>query len=131
MPEAIQPGLAAERSLVVKEEHTAARWGSGPLLVLSTPQMVALMEGAAVDAVDPLLPPGYQTVGGRLDIRHVAPTPMGWEVTARAELVEVEGRRLAFRVKARDRAGEVGEGLHHRFIVEVASFMRRAQSRGE
>ena len=125
MPEAIQPGLAAERSLMVGEEHTAARWGSGPLLVLSTPQMVALMEGAAVDAVD------YQTVGGRLDIRHVAPTPMGWKVTARAELVEVEGRRLAFRVEARDRAGAVGEGLHYRFIVEVATFMRRARSRGD
>ncbi|OGO05433.1 MAG: hypothetical protein A2Y73_06350 [Chloroflexi bacterium RBG_13_56_8] len=131
MFDTIQPGLAAQRSLVVEEEHTAARWGSGSLLVLSTPEMVALMEGAAVDAVDPLLPPGYQTVGGHVDIRHIAPTPLGSKVTSHATLIEVDGKRLTFLVEAQDEAGKVGEGTHQRFIIEVAKFMQRAQARSE
>ena len=127
---AIEVGVAGERSLIVKKEHTAAAWGSGSLLVLATPQMVALMEGAAVRAVDPLLPPGHQTVGTHLDVGHIAATALGHKVTARAELIEIDGRKLCFRVQAYDDAGKIGEGLHHRFIVDELRFMQRARSRG-
>jgi len=130
MFEAIAVGATGVRSLTVREEHTAASWGSGLLYVYSTPHMVALMEGAAVDAVDPLLPEGYRTVGTRLDVRHVAATPMGSTVTARAELLEIDGRRLVFRVEAADEVGVIGEGTHERFIIEVARFMARAEARG-
>ena len=119
-------GLAGERSLVVQEEHTATRWGSGSLLVFSTPQMIALMEGAAVDAVDPLLPAGHQTVGTHLQIDHLAATPMGCRVKAVAELAAIEGRKLTFRVAAYVEVGTIGEGEHHRFVIEVAKFMQRA-----
>jgi len=126
----LKPGLAGERSIEVGEEQTAARWGSGGLAVLATPFMVALMEGAAVAAVDPLLPPGYCTVGSRVDVRHLAATAVGRPVEARAELVEVDGRRLVFRVQASDDAGMIGEGSHERFIVDVDRFVRKAESRG-
>jgi len=126
----LKPGLAGERSIEVGEEQTAARWGSGGLAVLATPFMVALMEGAAVAAVDPLLPPGYCTVGSRVDVRHLAATAVGRPVEARAELVEVDGRRLVFRVRASDDAGMIGEGSHERFIVDVDRFVRKAESRG-
>lgn len=129
MFEAITVGASGTKTLVVAMEHTAARWGSGSLHVLSTPYMVALMEGAAVNAVDPLLPEGYRTVGTRLDVRHVAATTMGQEVTARAELIEIDGRRLVFRVEASDGAGVIGEGTHERFIIEVERFMARAEAR--
>lgn len=131
MFKAITIGAAGTKSLVVAVEHTAAHWGSGSLYVLSTPHMVALMEGAAVSAVDPLLPDGYQTVGTRLDVRHLAATPMGGTVTARAELIEVDGRRLVFRVEATDGAGTIGEGTHERFIIEVERFLARASARAE
>ena len=124
-------GARAERSLVVAEEHTAARWGSGALKVFSTPQMLALMEGAAVDAVDPLLPPGYQTVGIQATISHLAATPMGLKVTACAELVAIDGHKLSFRVVAYDEVGKIGEGEHQRYIVEVARFMEKAGARGK
>jgi len=127
--EAITVGATGAKTLVVDVEHTAAHWGSGSLNVLSTPHMVALMEGAAVAAVDALLPEGYQTVGTRIDVRHVAATPMGQKVTARAELTAIDGRRLVFRVEATDGAGVIGEGIHERFIIAVERFLSRAQAR--
>jgi fluoroacetyl-CoA thioesterase len=128
--ESIRAGLHAERSLKVADEHTARQWGSGAVAVFSTPHMVALMEGAAVDAVDALLPSGQQTVGTRVSVEHLAATPIGLQVTARAELTEVDGRVLTFRVVACDEAGTIGEGSHQRVIVDVARFMARAEARG-
>ncbi|HHX65572.1 MAG TPA: thioesterase family protein [Chloroflexi bacterium] len=129
--DAIQVGATGERSLVVEEGHTAHHWGSGVLYVLATPEMIALMEGAAVDVVDPLLPEGYRSVGTVVNISHLAPTVMGRTVTARAELIEIDGRRLTFRVVARDEVGVIGEGEHQRFIIHVERFTARAESRGE
>ena len=83
-------GTSAQRSVVVGQLQTAVQWGSGRLEVFSTPHMIALMEGAAVDAVDPLLPEGSKTVGTRVDIRHLAASPVGATVIAEAELIEVE-----------------------------------------
>jgi fluoroacetyl-CoA thioesterase len=121
----VQPGLKGVVKLVVAEEHTARHLGSGGVQVLATPQMVLLMERAGVAAVDGLLPEGYRTVGACLDIRHLAPTPVGMEVVASAELVQVEGRRLTFRVEVRDEIELVGEGTHERAIINVQKFGER------
>ena len=121
----IQPGLKGEVGLLVCEEHTASHLGSGGVQVLATPQMVLLMERAGVAAVDHLLPQGYRTVGVRLDVQHLAPTPVGFQVWATAELVESEGRQLTFRVEARDEKELVGEGTHQRTIIDVQRFSDR------
>lgn len=123
-------GAWAERTLVVTEEHTATRWGSGEMPVLATPQLIALMEGAALDAVRAALPAGYQTVGGAIAMRHLAATPVGGVVCARAELVAVGRRKLTFRVEASDRGGQIGEGTHERYVVAVERFLERARQRG-
>ena len=98
----LAPGLTGEIEAVVTEADTAARLGSGLVPVFGTPALVGLMEGAAVQALAGRLPPGQTSVGGRIDVRHLAPTPVGMRVRARAELLEVEGRRLVFRVEAWD-----------------------------
>jgi predicted thioesterase len=129
----IQPGLRGEVSLIVSEKHTAQHLGSGSVKVLATPQMVLLMERAGVEAVDHLLPEGYRTVGAHLNVRHLAPTPIGFRVTATAELLEIEGRRLTFLVQVREvvsnqkaTAGQlVGEGTHQRAIINVERFKDR------
>ncbi len=123
--EAIQPGLKGEVRLVVAEEHMAQHIGSGGVKVLATPQMVLFMERAGVAAVDHLLPEGHRTVGGHLDVRHLAPTPVGFEVTVTAELIEVEGRRLTFQVQAHDGVELVGKGTHQRFVIDLKKFGRR------
>jgi fluoroacetyl-CoA thioesterase len=124
--DAIQPGLKGEIGLVVAEEHTAQHLGSGAVKVFATPQMVLLMEQASVAAVDHLLPAGYCTVGAHLDIGHLAPTPVGFAVRASAELIEVDGRRLAFRVQVFEEPfGEnqlIGEGIHRRVVVSLQRF---------
>jgi fluoroacetyl-CoA thioesterase len=122
-------GATAERSLVVNEEHSAVRWGSGGIEVLSTPQMIAMMEESAVDVLRPYLPPDQQTVGIHLDVAHLAATPMGGQVTARATLLEIEGRKAIFRVEAYDAAGIIGEGMHQRFLIDVERFMNKARER--
>ncbi len=122
-------GASAESSLIVSEQDTAARWGSGRVHVFATPFLIALMEGAAVDAVERLLPEGYQTVGTLVNVRHLAATPVGRRVTARAVLTSIDGHRLTFHVEAHDEAGLIGEGDHERHIVDVARFMAKAAAR--
>jgi fluoroacetyl-CoA thioesterase len=117
--------LRGKVKLVVAAEHTAKHIGSGGVQVLATPQMILLMERAGVAAVDHLLPEGYRTVGVHLDVRHLAPTPIGFEVTAAAELTAVNGRQLTFRVTAHDGTELVGEGSHQRAIIDVARFGER------
>jgi fluoroacetyl-CoA thioesterase len=129
--EAIVPGLKGEVRLVVAEEHTAQHLGSGAAKVLATPQMVLLMERAGVAAVDHLLPEGYRTVGARLDVRHQAPTPIGFEARATAELMEVQGRRLIFRVEVHDGVELVGEGTHERAIINLHRFSERVAQKAK
>jgi len=128
--DAIRPGLKGEIDLVVAEEHSAEHLGSGAVRVLATPQMVLLMERASVAAVDPLLPVGSCTVGAHLDIRHLEPTPIGLEVRAVAELVDVDGRQLTFRLQVFEEPfGEdhlIGDGTHQRVIVSEQRFEERA-----
>jgi fluoroacetyl-CoA thioesterase len=123
--DAIRPGLRGETTLVVAEEHTARHLGSGGVQVLATPQMILMVERAGVAAVDPLLPPGYLTVGAHLDVRHLAPTPIGFQARAVAELVAVDGRRLTFRITVHDDTELVGEGSHERYIIDLERFGRR------
>jgi len=121
----IQPGLSNETTHLVEERHLASVWGSGLAAVLATPVLVAFCEECARLAVDALLPAGQQTVGARIDIRHLAATPPGMTVTVRAELLEVDGRRLRFRVEAWDAVEKIGEAEHERFVIDAARFQQR------
>jgi fluoroacetyl-CoA thioesterase len=119
---ALTPGLKGEVSAVVTDAMTGPVVGSGLVVVLATPAMVALMEGAAVNCVEHLLPPGYNTVGTELEVSHTKPTPPGVSVTARAELVEVDGRKLTFRIEARDVLEVIGQSTHTRVVVDRPRF---------
>src|ERR1700688_2529566 len=121
----VTPGLAGTAEIVVGPEHTAPFVGSGRIAVLATPVMINLFEAAALAAVEHLLPAGHQSLGIKLDVSHVAATPVGLRVTATAEVIGVEGRTIKFRVEARDDFETIGGGTHERVIVSVARFDER------
>lgn len=123
----LSPGLKGRCETVVTPENTAAAVGSGLLPVFATPMMVALMENAAVNALEGHLSEGEGSVGTRLDISHDAATPIGMKVWAEAELTAVEGRALTFAVHAYDETGPIGKGLHQRFIIDNERFMTKAE----
>jgi predicted thioesterase len=123
----IRPGLAGSAALLVADEHTAPRVGSGKVRVLATPVMINLIEAAALAAVEHLLPAGYQSLGTLLNVRHVAATPVGMRVTAKAVVTGVEGRTIRFDVSATDDKELIGEGKHERVVVNVAKFDQRVQ----
>ncbi|MGD8839400.1 MAG: hotdog domain-containing protein, partial [Gammaproteobacteria bacterium] len=114
----LEPGLRASTEILVGTRDTAHHVGSGKIKVLATPVMIMLLEEAALNAVEDLLPPGYQTVGTHLDVSHIAATPVGMRVEACAEVTAVEGRKLTFRVWAEDEIEPIGEGTHERIVVE-------------
>ena len=125
----LQPGLVGEAHAVVRPADLASAIGSGRLDVYGTPAMLGLVELAAVYAVDHLLADGATTVGTRLDVRHLAPSPLGIAVRARAELVAVDGRRLTFTVEAFDAVEKIGEGTHDRAVVDGARLLARANQK--
>lgn len=125
----LTPGLSATITLTVGEQHTARAIGSGGVAVLATPELVRLLEEAAVAALAGHLPPGQTSVGTALDIRHLAATPVGMAVTARATLRQVDGRRLSFEVEAHDAVEKIGEGSHQRVLVDQARFEARADDK--
>ncbi len=125
----IKPGLKGSIEVVVGEQHTAPHVGSGRVRVLATPVMINLMEAAALQAVEGLLPEGHQTVGIHLDVTHVAATPVGMRVRAHAELTKVEKRTLTFRVHAEDEKEPIGEGVHERIIINLERFDVRMQEK--
>lgn len=112
-------------TLVVEEKHLACQVGSGDLRVLATPMMMALMENAAMRCVADELDAGSTTVGGQISSSHLKPTGLGHTVTATAELIAVEGRKLKFRISASDEEGLIGEGEHLRFVVGRERFMQK------
>ena len=124
---ALKPGLAGEVGLLVSEEHTAPRVGSGAIHVLATPVMINLFEAAALAAVEKLLPPGHQSLGTVLNVRHIAATPVGMRVTATAKVERIDGRTIYFRLEARDEREVIGDGLHERVVVNVAKFDQRVK----
>jgi predicted thioesterase len=125
----LTPGIVHEITITVAPEYTARHIGSGTVAVLATPYLIALCEEAATKAVQPYLPEGQTTVGIMVNVHHLAATPVGMKVTARAELIAVEGRRLTFAVTARDEVEKVGEGTHQRVIIDVARFLDKVTSK--
>ena len=125
----IRAGAKGEASLVVGEEHTAPRVGSGAVHVLATPVMINLFEAAALSAVEHLLPAGHQSLGTVLNVRHIAATPVGMRVVATATVEKAEGRTLHFRLEARDERDLIGDGTHERVVVNVAKFDARVQAK--
>jgi predicted thioesterase len=115
--------------LIVEEKHTAAAFGSGSILVFSTPMMIGLMENAALKCAEKSLDPGYSTVGMSVDIVHIAATPMGQKVKAVAELVGIEGKKLTFKIEAYDEIEKIGEGRHERYIIHVEKFMGKVEEK--
>ncbi|WP_448590026.1 thioesterase family protein [Thermodesulfobium sp.] len=125
----IEVGLNAKIEIVVEEKDTAAFYGSGLVNVLSTPRVVSLMEGAAVEAIKNELTGDETSVGTRICIEHIAPTPVGMKVLASAKLVKVDGRKLTFEVLAQDEKEIIARGTHERFIVNFNRFMEKAVSK--
>lgn len=123
----IAPGLTGTAQIVVGPEHTAPFVGSGRIAVLATPVMINLIEAAALAAVEHLLPSGHQSLGIQLDVSHTAATPVGLRVTATAEVSQVQGRSITFRVAARDEFEPIGSGTHKRIVVSVSRFDERVQ----
>ena len=121
----IAPGLKGHASLVVGTNDTAPYVGSGWIYVLATPVMLKLMEEAALNAVERLLPENKQSLGTRVDITHIAATPIGMKVSASAELIDVNGRKLTFKLSAHDEVELIGEGTHERVIVSADLFQKR------
>ena len=122
----ITVGMKGEVATLVEREDTAKEVGSGSLLVYATPCMVALMEGAACEAIQEALSDNQTTVGTELNIQHISATPVGLEVRAEAEVTAVEGKVITFQVKAFDEAGEIGNGIHKRVIVNTQKFLEKA-----
>jgi fluoroacetyl-CoA thioesterase len=120
-------GMNGIAEIVVGEEHTAPRVGSGRVHVLATPVMINVMEAAALAAVENLLPPGHQSLGTHLDVGHYAATPVGMRLRGTAEVTKIDGRNIEFRVEAHDELERVGDGTHVRVVVNVARFDQRVQ----
>jgi fluoroacetyl-CoA thioesterase len=125
----LQPGVKNQVQWTVTEQHTAQHIGSGRVPVFATPAMILLLETAAQEGVQPFLPEGLTTVGVHLDVKHLAPTPVGMKVTGRAELIRVDGRILTFRVTAEDEVEPIGEGTHQRAVIDVARFQKRVEAK--
>ena len=123
----IVPGLTGTAEIVVGPEHTAPFVGSGRIAVLATPVMINLIEAAALAAIEHLLPSGHQSLGIQLDVTHTAATPVGLRVIATAEVSQIQGRTITFRVAARDEFEPIGGGTHRRVVVSVSRFDERVQ----
>lgn len=125
----LTPGLSAEFEHTVTYADTASHWGSGGLPVFSTPALVGLMESAAVIALTGHLPPGQTTVGGHIDVRHLAATPVGMQVRAKAELTAIEGHKMIFKIQAWDDVELIGEADHDRFVIDEAKFVTKVAAK--
>lgn len=119
----LEPGLTHTSRVTVSDRNTAITIGSGDMPVLATPAMLALMENAAMLAVAQELPEGSTTVGGHIESSHLKPSPVGTEVEATATLEKVDGRKLSFKVVARQGTTVIGEGTHLRFVVDRERFL--------
>lgn len=125
----ITVGMKGIAETCVEREDTASEVGSGSLLVYATPCMVALMEGAACEAIAEAIPEGQTTVGIALNIEHLSATPVGLEVRAEAEVTAVEGKIITFELQAFDEAGQIGKGTHKRCIVNSQKFLDKTYSK--
>jgi len=126
---AILPGMSASVSTVVSDVNTARTVGSGSLDVFATPMMIALMELAACECLADCLDAGQASVGTEVSVEHVAASPVGAVITASATVESVDGRKIVFSVSAHDGVGEIGKGLHTRFLIDEEKFMSKANAR--
>ena len=127
----IEVGLKHTVEITVGENDTAKVVGSGTLKVLATPKMIALMEEAAYKCIAECLENGSTSVGTLMDVKHLSATPVGMRVYANAQVTEVDGRRVCFKVEAYDEKGIIGEGVHERFIVSEEKFVAKTYSKLE
>jgi len=125
----LKTGLTGEAKIKVNEDNTALKYGSGTIDVFATPAMIGLMEKASIEAVDNLLPDGFATVGTKIEVKHLAATPVGMNVTAKAELLEIDNKKLKFRIEAHDDIDKIGEGIHYRYIINLEDFIRRNETK--
>lgn len=126
----LQPGLKTEATQEVTSELSAPHLGSGSLQVYATPAMAAFIEGTCRKLVEPFLKDGQATVGTHIDLRHLAPTPVGGIVRTKVEMVKVEGGLLHFQAQVWDDQEKVGEAMHSRMVIEVSRFMKRVSEKG-
>ena len=122
-------GIKGRQETTVTSANVAMNVGSGVVRVFATPMMIALIEKAAVLSVEPFLQEGQSSVGTKINVSHVAATPEGMKVWAETELVEIDRRRLVFKVAAYDERGLIGEGTHERFIIDVEKFQAKAEAK--
>ena len=125
----LKTGIRNSKEIIVTEDMTAATAGSGGQMVFSTPHMVALMETTAWSSVESCMEEGKTTVGTHLDIAHLSASPVGARIVCESELIEIDRRKLVFKVKASDNAGLIGEGTHERFIIDIEKFMKNTESK--
>ena len=125
----IETGIKGSQALTVTEAESAKHIGSGTVLVLATPMMIALIEKTCRLSVKPFLDEGQETVGTHVNVSHIAATPLGMTVRCDSELIEVDRRRLVFKVAVYDADGLVGEGTHERFVIDEARFQARAEAK--
>ncbi len=123
------PGIFSEIEHLVTDKDTAEQWGSGLVPVFSTPALVGLMEAAAVKVLEDHLPPENTSVGSHIDVHHLAATPVGMHIHIKAELTEIDGRKLVFRITASDEVELIGEARHERVIVNKEKFMAKLNAK--
>jgi predicted thioesterase len=121
----IEVGASTSWQLRVDESMTADKWGNAGVFVLATPHLVGLLEGTCVRVIQPQLEPGWSSVGSHIDLRHLKATPVGDTLTLSADVIQIDGRRVTFRVKAEDSGGVAGEGIHERVLIDLARFLQR------
>ncbi len=125
----LEVGLKGNLKETVSESLTASHIGSGTVRVLATPIMIALMEKCCMETAKPHLEDGQDTVGTHVNVSHVSATPVGMDVRIECELIEIDRKRLVFKVIANDERGLIGEGLHERFIIDVAKFSAKVNAK--
>ena len=125
----IQPGMTNEETFMIEERHLAPHVGSGALRVLATPWLIAQMEGVSHRLLAKHLPEGYSSVGIHVDMRHLAPTPLGDAVRVHSEVLSVDGWTVAFAVRAWDSKEQIGECKHERFVIDEARFLKRVAAK--
>ncbi|MDQ7024956.1 MAG: thioesterase family protein [Anaerolineae bacterium] len=125
MEKGIRVGLIGEAITTVTSDLTAITMGSGSVSVYATPAMIALMEAAAISALDPHLPESDTSVGIEIHVQHLSATPVGEQITAMAEITHIDGKRVKFELRAWDEREIIGQGTHTRFIIDADEFTER------
>ena len=127
--EIVQVGMQKETVFEVEEKYTASHVGSGSLRVLATPSIIAFMEITARALLEEVLPEGYSSVGVHVDVRHLAPTPLGAQVRVECKVIDVKAQRVEFDFQAWDDKDKIGEGRHQRVVIDVGRFLKRVEAK--